>query len=61
MGTWYLLKSPKMLDILRQELVNAIPDKSSGVTVNWLALEKLPYLVGITYHPHFGNPNALLY
>jgi hypothetical protein len=61
MGTWYLLNNPKMLDILRQELVNAIPDKSSGVTVNWLALEKLPYLVDITYDSRFGSPNALLY
>lgn len=60
-GTWHLLKNPEMLDVLRQELVNANPDKSSRVTVNWLALEKLPYLVGITYDPRYENPKVILY
>lgn len=44
-GTWYLLNNIDMLKTLRQELVDVIPDLDSAVSVSWVTLEKLPYLV----------------
>jgi cytochrome P450 len=45
MGTWYLLNNIDMVKTLRKELVDVIPDLDSAVTVSWVTLEKLPYLV----------------
>lgn len=36
-----------MLEILRKELVEAIPDVDSTATADWATLEKLPYLVNV--------------
>ena len=44
-GTWHLLRNPDMLNILRQELKSKIPDVRAGVTLNWMKLEQLSYLV----------------
>jgi hypothetical protein len=44
-GTWYLLNNIDMLKTLREELVEVIPDVNSAVSVDWVTLEKLPYLV----------------
>ena len=44
-----------MLRTLRKELVDAIPDLDSGVTVNWATLEKLPYLVSLFLHYQLGE------
>lgn len=44
-GTWYLLNNIEMLETLRKELVEVIPDMDSAVVVSWVTLEKLPYLV----------------
>lgn len=48
-GSWYLLNNVDMLEILRKELADAIPDMSSGITVSWVTLEKLPYLVSFLH------------
>lgn len=48
-GSWYLLNNVDMLEILRKELADAIPDMNSGITVSWVTLEKLPYLVSFLH------------
>jgi cytochrome P450 len=43
-ASFHLINSPKILQTLRTELQEAIPDPST--TLDWLQLEKLPYLTG---------------
>ena len=44
-----------MIERLRQELTNAIPNIDSSVLVSWVTLEKLPYFVSRT--PGKGDYN----
>lgn len=44
-GTWYILQNPDTLRKLQTELKTAIPERKSERLMNWLELEKLPYLV----------------
>jgi hypothetical protein len=37
-----------MIKLLRQELMDVIPDVDSAALVNWTTLEKLPYFVSST-------------
>ncbi len=42
-GTWNLLRNPHMLQALKSELRQAIPEMNT--TLDWVTLENLPYLV----------------
>jgi len=42
-GTWNILSEPRILQRLKDELRQAMPDKND--TPDWATLENLPYLV----------------
>ena len=54
LGTFHVLKDPKILETLMNELKEAWPEKE--VKVGYENLEKLPYLVSILPRPSESPP-----